>query len=179
MSIYRSAGTLGSGADIGIHCELYNDADVRIGHMKKTFALTNDTWTACSLSSTDDLIEGTNEGVSYCIIGSHNASGSTFNNDYYTDDIVINTSSTNAHGDAFYYDYDNEEAQLYPGAQGFQLDGDRPTGIPAYNPAHYYQFTATGDGSTFSFHFELADYSEVNHNQLLVTICGPNMGTTT
>jgi hypothetical protein len=85
---------------------------------------------------------------------------------------------TLSRGDAFYYGYDEGAAELYPGDQGLTLDGDRPDTIGSFSPSHVYEFTATGDGSTFSFSFDLSDYTDVSRNILKITICGDNMGTT-
>jgi len=83
------------------------------------------------------------------------------------------------HGDAFYTDYVSGSANLYGGGEGLLVNGDTPVGIPSFQSNHEYVFTIAGTGGPLSFKFKLSDYTGVDRNVLQISICGPNMGTTT
>jgi hypothetical protein len=81
-------------------------------------------------------------------------------------------------GDAFYRNWDVGAGVLYPGTEGLNVNGARPSGIPPFSGSHVYQFTVTGTGSPLSFNFNDSDYSNNLNNVLRVKVSGPNMGVT-
>jgi hypothetical protein len=79
-------------------------------------------------------------------------------------------------GDAFYYGYNNGEAELYAGLLGLRVDSAKPSTIPVYASSHTYQFLVTGTGAPIVFDYNDGDYSDNQNRNLVVTICGSGMG---
>lgn len=79
-------------------------------------------------------------------------------------------------GDAFYMGYDVGKVALYGSGQGFLVNGVKPSDIPVFNANHIYIITKIGTGAKLGFKFADLDYTNNDRLNLVVTVCGPNMG---
>jgi hypothetical protein len=84
------------------------------------------------------------------------------------------------YGDAFYYGYNLGEGDvsLYGTAKGLLVDLAKPSGIPLYSPAHKYALSYTGSNAFIGFTYvdEEGTYTDNQNVALVVTVCGPGMG---
>ena len=97
------------------------------------------------------------------------------------DNVSIGTTGTSdVYGDAFYHSYNLGEGQyaLYGAGKGFLIDLAKPAGIPMYNPSHRYTLVYTGSNAFIGLRYtdEAGDYTDNQNRHLLVTVCGPGMG---
>jgi len=133
------------------------------------------TWSWTGTATCDQL---------YCLARCHYDHHTWAGSIYITSVTVTGTganpfgTSDQQRGDAFYYNYNNEAANLYAGTNGLVVDGAKPAAVPAYNSAHSYTFEVTGTGAPFIFEYNDADFTDNDNIGLVVTVNGPNMGYT-
>jgi len=118
--------------------------------------------------------------VSYAII-SHQRADTVGTATVWMDNVYISTTGAyDVYGDAFYHSYNLGEGQaaLYGADKGFLIDLAKPAGIPLYSSNHKYVLTYTGSNAFIGFRYTDEDgvYTDNQNRALLVTVCGPGMG---
>jgi len=97
------------------------------------------------------------------------------------DNVNVTIAGTeDIYGDAFYFGYNlgTGSTSLYGAAKGFLIDLAKPVAIPLYSPNHRYTLVYTGSNAFIGFRYtdEDGDYTNNQNRSLLVTVCGPGMG---